>query len=73
MSYKCSECGLGVLVTGLPEPIRKCNCLIAVERLPKNKLEKFKSWFGKKFYYYKKAPIICDMEAYAYGKGSVKI
>lgn len=24
--YKCSKCGLGVLVKDLPEPIRKCKC-----------------------------------------------
>lgn len=24
--YKCSKCGLGVLVKDLPAPIRKCNC-----------------------------------------------
>ena len=24
--YKCSKCGLGILVKDLPEPIRKCNC-----------------------------------------------
>lgn len=72
MSYKCSKCGLGVLVTGLPEPIRKCNCTVDVERLPITKWEKFKSLFGIKFYNQKKASIVCDMEAHAYGKGSVK-
>lgn len=73
MSYKCSKCGLGVLVTGLPIPIRKCKCTVMVERLPITKLEKFKSFFGIKFYNTKLASIICDMEASAYGRGSVKV
>lgn len=44
-----------------------------VERLPITKWEKFKSFFGVKFYNTKLASIICDMEASAYGRGSVKV
>lgn len=72
MSYKCSKCGLGVFVTGLSEPIRKCNCTVDIERLPTTKWEKFKSIFGIKFYNKKRASIVCDMEANAYGKGAIK-
>lgn len=33
--YSCSKCGLGVLVVGLPEPIRACDCKVK------------KGWFRK--------------------------
>jgi len=66
--YKCSKCGLGVLVKDLPEPIRKCNCLVQVERKPSGWIEKLQSFFGIKFYIIKKAPITCDLDGHAYGR-----
>lgn len=56
--YKCSNCGRGVLVKDLPEPIRACNCTreVVVD--------------GKTVT--KPSAIILDMEATAYGKGQFK-
>ena len=65
--YKCSVCGLGVLVRDLPEPIRKCKCVVLKERKPITFIEKVKAFFGKKFYIEKLAPITCDMNAHAKG------
>jgi len=66
--YKCSKCGLGVLVKDLPKPIRKCKCMVSVERKPITLVEKIKSFFGIKFYTEKQAPISCDMDGHAYGR-----
>ena len=70
--YKCKECGLGVMVTGLPKPIRMCDCKTQVERKPKGFIETIKSWFGKKYFTEKPAAIIMDMEATAYGRSQFK-
>jgi len=66
--YKCGKCGMGVLVKDLPSPIRVCKCMVSVERKPITFIEKIKSFFGKKFYTEKQAPIIMEMEGKAYGK-----
>jgi len=66
--YKCSKCGKGVFVRDLPTPIRMCKCKVSVERLPITRLEKFKAFFGKKFYTEKLASIIVDIEGTAYGR-----
>ena len=70
--YKCSKCGLGVLVTGFPSPIKICNCEQKVEVKPKGFRQKFLSFFGKKFFITKEASIICDMSAVAEGKSKIK-
>jgi len=66
--YTCSVCGKGVLVQNLPEPIRACKCTSKRERSPVNFIEKFKHFFGKKYYTTRLAPIVCNMEGNAYGK-----
>lgn len=60
--YKCSKCGLGVLVTGLERPVRFCNCSVNVKRGPKGLIEKLRSFFGKEYFYSKPASIIVDLE-----------
>jgi hypothetical protein len=66
--YKCGKCGMGVLVKDLPLPIRACNCKVSIERKPVTILEKVKSFFGKKFYTEKLAPIVTDIAGTAYGR-----
>lgn len=65
--YRCSKCGKGVLVTCLPSPVRACKCTVLKERKAITKLEKFLSFFGKKFYIEKLAPISLDIKATASG------
>ena len=70
--YQCSVCGLGVLVRELETPIRACNCTIKKERKPENKKEKFLSFFGKKYFIERLAPISMIMEASLEGKSTLK-
>lgn len=65
--YKCGTCGMGIMVKDLPEPIRLCKCTRIVERKPSTKLEKFLSFFGKKYFITKPSVIVCGMEGHAKG------
>lgn len=56
--YKCSNCGKGVLVKDLPEPIRACNCTREVI-VDGNVVVK-------------PAAIVLDMEGTAYGRSQFK-
>lgn len=56
--YKCSVCGLGVLVRELETPIRACNCTIT----------EIKEGIEIK----RLAPIIVDMQSTLEGKSSIK-
>lgn len=59
MSYRCSKCGLGVIVVGVEKPIYACNC------------EEEKIVNGEKVI--KKAHILCDMEAKVVGSAKMSV
>ena len=65
--YNCSKCGLGVIVLSNGELIRACTCKVLTIRKPITFLEKFKSFFGKKYYNEKNASVICSIEGHAKG------
>jgi len=67
MSYKCNKCGLGVIIIPNHTPIKACNCTVLIERKPITRMEKFKAFFGKKFFNSKPASIVCDIAAIAKG------
>lgn len=58
--YKCKECGMGVMVTGLPKPVKMCDCKVKVTLESGEVIEK-------------PAAIIMDMEATAYGRSQFKM
>lgn len=72
MGYKCENCGKGILVEGVLEPIRACKCTRKVLRLPNTKLEKFLSFFGKKYYNIIPSKIIVGLSSSLIGTCKLK-
>lgn len=59
MSYRCSKCGLGVIVVGVEKPIRACNC--TEEKIVDGVTIT------------KPAHILCDMEAKVVGSAKMSV
>lgn len=72
--YQCAKCGMGVLVTNLPQPIRACNCTRLIKRDPIGIKEWIKFYlFGINCYNEIPEKIIMNMSATASGKSYVRI
>ncbi len=71
--YACSKCGATALVVKDQPIFRSCFCPVEIDRLPETKIEKFLSFFGKKYKKIKPASIITNMSASAKGSGACKM
>jgi CO dehydrogenase nickel-insertion accessory protein CooC1 len=66
MGYKCSKCGLGVIVTP-NEMIRGCSCKKTITK------KYFFGLFKKEVETDQLATVIMDMDAVAYGKSHISL
>lgn len=70
--YKCSKCNLEVIVLSDGKTIRACTCKVNSPRLPITNLEKFLSFFGKKYFVEKNASVVMDLNATAKGRSQFR-